>query len=84
MTQYYWTPTALKKIEHRSLTRAAIEAVLCDQAAQVTKGKHPDTFVCQQLQRNGRSLLRVAVGPLEGPEPRARTRTAYHTTQVST
>lgn len=80
----HWTPTALKKVEQRSLTRVAIEAVLCDQAAQVTKGKHPGTFVYQQLQRNDRSLLRVAVGPLEGPEPRARIRTAYYTTQVST
>lgn len=78
MTQYYWTTLALKKAEQRSLKRADIEAVLCDKSAQVTKGSVPDTFVYQQRQKDGNLVLRVAVGPLEGPEARARIRTAYY------
>lgn len=83
MTRYFWTEAALKKVEHRSLRRVDVEAALCDKAAQVVKGTAPDTFVYQQRQTNGKSLLRVAVGPLEGSEPRARIRTAYYTTKVS-
>lgn len=78
MTQYYWTTLALKKAEQRSLKRVDIEAVLCDKSAQVTKGSKPDTFVYQQKQKDGNLVLRVAVGPLEGPEARARIRTAYY------
>ena len=83
MTQYFWTPAALKKVEQRSVKRVDVETVLCDKTAQVTKGSLPDTFVYQQIQKDRQQLLRVAVGPLEGPEPRARIRTAYYA-KVST
>ena len=67
-----------EKAEQRSVKRVDIEAVLCDKSAQVTKGSKPDTLVYQQKQKDGGLVLSVAVGPLEGPEPRARIRTAYY------
>lgn len=60
------------------MKRVDVEPILCDKTAQVTKGSLPDTFVYQQIQKDRKQLLRVAVGPLEGPEPRARIRTAYY------
>lgn len=74
----FWTPAALKQVEQRSVKRVDVETVLCDKTAQVTKGNLPDTFVYQQIQKDRKQLLRMVVGPPEGPEPRARIRTAYY------
>lgn len=83
MPTYCWSYEALKRADQRSISHADVYAALADSSAQVVPGTNEDTVVYQQLQHNGRRLLRIVVALQRDSQGRTVTVTVYDISKVA-